>query len=304
MTLLTITAEGTEALTSILDWLTRPLFNVGGESFSAATILKLLVFIVLVAWVARLIRRILIRRVFPRARLEVGVAHAIGNIFYYVILSLGLIVGLQATGIDLSTLTLLFGAVGVGIGFGLQNIVSNFISGLIILFERPIQVGDRIQIGDLHARVERIRARATEVVTNDGIVFIVPNSEFITLQVINWSKGEDRVRLRVPVGVSYASDVGKVREALLEAAASVDAMLKNPPPEVRFLGFGDSSLNFELLGWTTELLHSRGRFVSQVNFAIHEALRRHGIEIPFPQRDLHLRSPLPLEVASSPATGQ
>lgn len=288
----------------LYQWVTAPLFTVGKESFSAANLLKLLLFLVLLVWAARALRRILTRRVFPRTQVDPATALAISSLIFYGFLSLGMLVGLQAAGIDLSTLTVLFGALGVGIGFGLQTIASNFVSGLIILFERPIRIGDRIQVGDLHGRVVRIRARATEVVTNDGISVIVPNSEFVSQRVVNWSHGDDKIRIRVPVGVSYESDPERVRQALLEAAGSVDAVLEDPPPRVRFKGFGDSAMEFELLGWTTELLHARGEFVSRVNFAIHEALRRHGIEIPFPQRVVHLRPAGAGTAPPPPAGGQ
>jgi small-conductance mechanosensitive channel len=275
-------------------WTTYPLFTVGNVSFSTGSLMKLLLYVVVLAWFSRLLRRLLIRKVFPRFKVETGMAHALGSIASYAVVGLGLLVGLNAAGVNLSTLTVLFGALGVGIGFGLQTIASNFVSGLIILLERPIQVGDRIQVGALNGRVVRINFRATEVLTNDNIAVIVPNSEFITQQVINWSHGGNWIRIRVPVGVAYGSDVEKVQEALLEAAGAVDAMLKDPPPHVRLTGFGDSSINFELLGYTSELLHQRGQFISRVNFAVHASLQRHGIQIPFPQRDLHLRSAVPL----------
>jgi small-conductance mechanosensitive channel len=277
---------------TIWRWLTYPFLPIGDSSFSVASMLKLLAFLTIVIWLARTLKRALISRVFPRAHIDTGTGEALGTVIFYLLLVLGLLVGLQASGIDLTALTVVFGAIGVGIGFGLQTIASNFISGLIILFERPIRVGDRIQIGQLHGRVLRIRARATEVMTNDGISVIVPNSEFISQQVVNWSHGGNRIRVKVPVSVAYGSDIGEVRAALLEAAESVSAVLKDPPPRVRHDGFGDSSLQFQLLAWTTELLHQRGEFVSRLNYAIHEALERHGIEIPFPQRDLRFRMPL------------
>lgn len=296
MTLQWIGAQGRDLLLEAHRWLTLPLFTLGDTSFSAGGLGKLLIFFGILVWAARLVRRMLINRIFPRARLEVGTSEAIANIVFYAVLTLGALVGLQISGIDLSTLTVLLGAVGVGVGFGLQTIASNFISGLIILFEQPVKVGDRIQLGDLDGRVVHIRARATEIVTNDEIYVIVPNSEFISQRVINWSHGEDRIRIPVPVGVAYGSDIDRVREALLEAAMSVDAVLKDPPPTVRLKAFADSAIEFEVLGWTRELLQAKGEFVSRVNFAIHAALQKHGIAIPFPQRDLHLKSSVPLPI--------
>lgn len=291
-----IDARIREPLLDAYRWLTEPLFTVGDAAFSAAGLLKLLVYFAILVWVARLLRRALAKRVFPRAHLDVGTSEAIAGITFYVVVTLGTLVGLQVSGIDLSTLTVLLGAIGVGLGFGLQTIVSNFISGLIILFEQPIRVGDRVQLGDLDGRVSRIGARATEIVTNDEICVIVPNSEIISQRVINWSHGEDRIRIPVPIGVAYDSDVEQVRSALLEAALSVDAVLQEPPPIVRLKAFGDSAIEFEVLGWTRELLQARGEFISRVNFAIHAALKKHGIAIPFPQRDLHVKSSSPLPV--------
>jgi len=277
-------------------WLTDPLFSVGDVAFSAAGILKLLFFLVVLVWVAHLVRRALAERILPRARLDVGPANAIAGIIFYVFVTLGTLITFQVSGIDLSTLTVLLGAVGVGIGFGLQTIASNFISGLIILFEQPIRVGDRIQVGTLNGRVARIRARATDIVTNDDIYVIVPNQDFINQQVINWSQGENRIRISVPIGVAYGSDVEQVRDVLLETAPTVDGILPEPPPIVRLKGFGDSAIEFEILGWTSDLLQAPGEFISRVNFAVCAALKRNGIEIPFPQRDLHLRSTVPLPV--------
>lgn len=279
-------------LETIRTWLSEPILTVGDASFSAATVLKLAVYLALLTWFAHLIRRLLIRRVFPRIGMDVGPSYALASIAFYVIISLGLFVGLQTSGIDLSSLTIVLGALGVGVGFGLQAIASNFVSGLIILFERPVQVGDRIQIGSLDGRVTRIRMRATEIVTNDSIAVIVPNSEFVTQQVINWSRGGDTIRISVPVGVAYGSDVDTVRTALLEAAASVPEALKEPPPAVRLTAFGDSAIGFELLAWTRDLLHRRGEFTSLLNYAIVSSFRRHGIAIPFPQREVRLRGPL------------
>ena len=192
--------------------------------------------------------------------------------------------------LDLSALAVIVGGLGIGIGFGLQNVVSNFISGLIILAERPIALGHRIEVGSVAGQVTRINLRSTTVVTNDNITIIVPNSNFITNAVTNWSYGDPKVRMRLPVGVAYGSDVEKLRTLLLEVAAENAATLEEPAPAVRFLGFGDSALNFELAIWTIDMAQSPTRFRSELYFAIERKLREHKIEIPFPQRDLHLRS--------------
>jgi small-conductance mechanosensitive channel len=186
--------------------------------------------------------------------------------------------------------------VGIGVGLGLQEVINNFISGLIILFERPIKIGDRIQVGDVNGSIVEIKARSTTVLTNDNVSIIIPNSKFITENVINWTFNDPKIRIPVPVGVSYGSDPETVRRALLEAALTVEAVLKDPPPSVIFREFGDSALNFELLAWTRTMLHNRRRLVSDLNFAIHSKLKEHDISVPFPQRDLHLKSGGPIAV--------
>ena len=203
---------------------------------------------------------------------------------------LGLLVILQTAGVNLTTLNVLAGAAGVGLGFGLQNIVSNFFSGLIIMFERPIKVGDRIVVDEVEGEVISIGARSTLILTNDNINIIVPNSKFITENVVNWKYNDAKVRLRIPIGVAYGSDLRKVESLLLEVARSEEEVLDEPAPVVRFIEFGDSSLNFELRAWTTSAVDRKGRLISALNFGIHDRFVENGIEIPFPQRDLHIRS--------------
>jgi small-conductance mechanosensitive channel len=197
---------------------------------------------------------------------------------------------LQTVGIDLSTITVLAGALGVGIGFGLQNITNNFVSGIIILFERPIKVNDRIEVGNITGDVVRISMRATTIVTNDNISVIVPNSEFISSKVINWSHNDRNVRFNIPVGVSYNEDPKKVKELLLSVANDNDAVLKEPLPDVIFSEFGDSSLNFVLRVWTSTLIQAPKVLKSQLYFEILRRFREVGIQIPFPQRDLHIKN--------------
>jgi small-conductance mechanosensitive channel len=179
---------------------------------------------------------------------------------------------------------------GIGVGFGLQNIVNNFISGLIILLERPIKIGDRIEVGSIEGDVVKIGGRSTTVLTNDNISVIVPNSKFILENVVNWSHNERTVRFRIPVSVAYGSDIKLVEKSLLEVAKDNPDILDNPEPAVRFLEFGDSGLLFELRAWTMTLIHKKGKLISALNFAIYEKFKEHNIEIPFPQRDIHIRS--------------
>jgi small-conductance mechanosensitive channel len=188
------------------------------------------------------------------------------------------------------------------VGFGLQNITNNFVSGLILLFERPIKVGDRIDVGNVTGDVVKISPRATTIVTNDNIAIIVPNSEFISSQVINWSYANRDVRLNFPVGVAYHSDPELVRKALLEVAADHPGVLKERNADLLLQEFGDSSLNFILRVWTRGYTTTPGVLRSELNYAICRKFKERGIEIPFPQRDLHVRSGV-VEVKMAPVGG-
>ncbi|MCH6573621.1 MAG: mechanosensitive ion channel family protein [Bacteroidetes bacterium] len=244
----------------------------------------------LLIFISKRIRNWLVHTVLAKSTLDLGTRTAIGTITRYAIILIGLMIILQSVGIDLSTLTVLAGALGVGIGFGLQNVTNNFVSGIIILFERPIKVGDRIEVGNISGDVVRISMRATTVLTNDNISVIVPNSEFISSQVINWSHNDRNVRFNIPVGVSYKEDPQKVKELLLSVADDNTAVLKEPLPDVIFDEFGDSSLNFILRVWTTKLIQTPQVLKSQLYFEIFKRFREVGIEIPFPQRDLHIKN--------------
>jgi len=278
---------------------TKPLFQLGQTWVSLATMVQFVVIVLLVVLVSRVVRRLLRQRVLARTKLDLGIQYAIARIVSYIVLVLGLLIGLETLGVNLSSLAVIAGALGVGIGFGLQNIVSNFVCGLILLTERPIQIGDRVDVGGTMGGVIRIGARSTAIVTNDNITIIVPNSEFISGRVINWSIGDPKVRFRIPVGVSYGSDPHLVEKLLLEVADSNPHVLKNPAPSVRFVEFADSSLNFELRVWSVEMVSRPGALRSELNFAIWDKFKQHGIEIPFPQRDLHLKEPVRVEVKSS-----
>jgi small-conductance mechanosensitive channel len=220
--------------------------------------------------------------------MEVGARQATGSILRYSILAVGLAIIFQTAGIDLTALNVLAGAVGLGIGFGLQTIVNNFICGIVILFERPIKVGDRIVVGEVEGDVVHIGGRSTTVVSNDNISIIVPNSKFITENVVNWSHNDRRVRFRIPVSVAYGTNVNLVERVLLEVAAANPDVLENPPPAVRLLEFGDSGLGFELRAWSTTLIHKRGLLTSSLNIAIYRIFKEHNIEIPYPRRNVQI----------------
>jgi small-conductance mechanosensitive channel len=263
---------------------------IPGISLSLVQIFLLIVLLIAVFWFSSRTKRVLFNRFLVRSGLDRSLQYAIAQIVSKFVLVVGVLIVLENTGIHLAALTVFAGAVGVGVGFGLQNIASNFISGLVILAERPITIGDRVEVAGVVGQVQQIHARSTVIVTNDNIAMIVPNSKFIDSPVTNWTYGDPRVRFRVPVGVAYGSDVNKVREALIAAGKSNSHVLEDPAPSVFLKEFGESSIHFELVVWSSEMSHRPSRFKSDLNFAIEEKLREAGIEIPFPQRDLHLRS--------------
>lgn len=268
----------------------RPYFHLGELAVSPAFLVKAVLFLVLLGVGARYGRRFIRRRILDYTPLNAGQKYALERGVGYVILLVGLLVALDSTGIDLSTLTVLGGAIGIGVGFGLQTIANNFMSGLILLLEHPIKVDDRIEVGNLNGDVTHIGARSTWIRTNDNVSIIVPNSEFITNRVTNWTASDRQVRFPIPLGVSYGSDPEKVRGVLLEVARANPDVLASPSPDVILTGFGDNSLDFELRVWTVKQVQTPMILRSDLYFAIFRAFRQHGIEIPFPQRDLHLRS--------------
>jgi potassium-dependent mechanosensitive channel len=220
-----------------------------------------------------------------------GAREAVVTITGYTGIILSVVIALSVAGVGFGNLALIAGALSVGIGFGLQNIVNNFISGLILLFERPIKTGDWIVVGNTEGYVRSIRIRSTQIQTFDRADVIVPNSELIAGQVTNWMLRDPRGRVRLPIGVAYGSDTQKVREILLEVAkAHVDVIDDGsvPGPRVLFREFGDSSLNFELRAFIRNI-DNRINVISDLNFAIDAAFRERGVEIPFPQRDVHIR---------------
>jgi small-conductance mechanosensitive channel len=264
--------------------------NIPGLGLSVLVLFRLLLLLALVFWLSSRLKRFFFTRFLSGSGLDRALQYAIAQIIGYLILIIGAAIALQNAGIDLSALTIFAGALGVGLGFGLQDIARNFVSGIIILIERPIQIGDRVEVGEVAGQVRQIRARSTTVVTNDNIMIIVPNAKFIEDSITNWSHDDPKVRFRIPVGVAYGSDVEKVRALLIEVAREHPQALADPAPVVFFSGFGESSLDFELGVWSDEMSYRPRRFRSDLNFAIEKKMREAGIEIPFPQRDVHIRT--------------
>jgi small-conductance mechanosensitive channel len=266
-----------------------PLFKVGNQPITPYDLIAVTLTIIITVVVAGRIRRLLELYFLKRLPVEAGAQYAWAELTQYALWVVGFLIGLKLLNINLTAIAVVAGALGVGIGFGLQNVVANFVCGLVLLVERPIRVNDRITMEGAEGNVRAINFRSTTIQTNDNISIIVPNSEFINGKVINWSLGDPTVRIHVPVGVAYGSDLDLVTRTLLQAAVGTNGVMKHPEPEVRFLEFGNSSLNFDLLVWTDDpVYHLQLR--SRLNYAIDEAFRAHGIEVPFPQRDLHVKS--------------
>jgi small-conductance mechanosensitive channel len=272
------------------EFLNVPVTTLGKTDITLWTILYFIFLTFLLFYVTGKLRKWIVYKLLAKSKIDLGVRVAAGSIFRYIILFIGFIIVLQTVGIDLSAITILAGALGVGIGFGLQNITNNLVSGIIILFERPIKVGDRIEVGDVAGDVVKISMRSTTIVTNDNISIIVPNSDFISSKVINWSHIDRNIRLNFPVGVSYKEDPQRIRKLLLEVARDNKGVLKEPKPDVLFSEFGDSALVFNLRIWTQEFINRPGVLKSQLYYAIFEKFAQNGVQIPFPQRDIHLKS--------------
>ena len=274
--------------------ITRKIFTyeirIGAMHLTLQGILLLLLMFVAVVVAEKIIRERVIMRIFEKTDFPEALEYGMARILGYVFMIIGFYLAFQVAGIDLSSLAFIAGAIGVGIGFGLQNIINNFVSGIIIFAEQPIAIGDRVEVGGIAGRVKKISLRSTTVITNDNITMIVPNGDFISQTVTNWSHGDPKVRIRIPIGVAYGSDIELLEKVLLEVATENPKTLDDPKPSVLFSNFGDNSLNFELAVWTASMSTRPRRFISNLNFAIEKKLRENGIEIPFPQRDLHIRS--------------
>ena len=279
-----------EAGMKLREGLHAPLFALGHQPVTALFLIEIVIFFVALGLISRFAMGLLARRVLVHTSLASAQQYAVSRILSYLIFVLGVLVGLQLLGLNLSSLVVVGGALGLGVGLGLQPIVSNFVAGLILLIEQPVRLGDRIDIGTLQGDVMSIRGRSTWVRTNDNVVIIVPNSEFIEKQVTNWTANDRRVRVSLPVGVSYDSDPEMIRELLRREAGKHPDVLAEPAPDVMFMELGDSTLNFELRVWTERHVQTPTKLKSDLYFSIWTACKQAGVEIAFPQRDLHLRS--------------
>lgn len=263
-------------------------FQMGNISVSLSSLLLGLLVIIGTIIVARSVSALIQRRFALRSHLDPGLRYTIARLANYFLLVIGFLIALkQAFNVDLTSIAVVFTALSLGIGFGLQYIAADIASGFILLFERPIRIGDRITIGEDEGDVQSINLRTTLVTTNDRISIIVPNSRLVSQRVINWSYGDPRARIAIPVGVAYHSDVELVTSTLVLAAEGVDNVLSDPTPKVQFLKFGDYSLDFRLLVWTRQP-RRHPQIKSDINYRIEKLFRERSIEIPYPVQDLRL----------------
>lgn len=250
---------------------------IPGIRLSASQVLSLVAWIVLVIWFSSAAKSFVLRRFLSQSGMDASLQYTLSQVIGYAALALGLIIAMQNVGINLSALAVFAGAVGVGLGLGLQTIASNFISGLQILAERPIKIGDRVTVDGMTGQVESIRVRATTVVTNDNVALIIPNSRIVSNTITNWSYGSAAVRFHIPVVLPYGIDADKVREALMEAAREHPAVMEKPAPGVVLDGFAENLINFELVVWSEQLSNHPRRLRSELNFAIERKLRERGV---------------------------
>ncbi|NIP15818.1 MAG: mechanosensitive ion channel [Pseudomonadales bacterium] len=273
--------------------------SIGSVTLSLQGVLVFVIAVLSAVWASRIVRAVLNDDVLPRMQLPRGVPNTISMTLHYSIILIGLLLGVGFMGIDLSSLAFIVGALGVGIGFGLQNLVNNFVSGLILIFEAPIQVGDTVEVGPLMGKVVQIGIRTSRVRTFGGSEVIVPNGDLVSNQVINWTLSDRSRRLELEIGVAYGSDPEKVTEVLRSVVDAEDEVLDDPAPIIMFESFGDSSLNFRIFAWIDDFDKGFG-MRHRLNVAINRALAEAGFEIPFPQRDLHIKN-VPPGLGAEPA---
>lgn len=254
-----------------------------GSEFTPFKLLTVITLTGILIWVTRRVTRWLVASILTRRGVDVGMGEALGAILRYIIVTLGALVILQSAGIDLTSLTVFVGAIGVGLGFGLQNITSNFFSGLIMLFERPIKIGDRVEIGGAVGQVREIGARATTIVTDESIAVIVPNSQFVSERVTNFSRPSKLTAYVLPFHMSHASDPELIRHVLLAAAANHRDVLSSPAPEVEFVEVGLAGLRFHLQVWSSTHVTTAGGLKSDLNFEVWKQLAAAGISIRQPR---------------------
>ena len=275
-------------ITRLWTYLTQP-FTFGRITVSISSVIIGLIVVILTIVISRSASALIERRIANRRHIDPGLRYTIARLVRYAVITVGFLLALkQAFAIDLTSIAVIFTALSVGIGFGLQYLAADIASGFILLFERPIRVGDRITVGQDEGDVHSINLRTTVVTTNDRITIIVPNSKLVSDRVINWSYGDPRARIAIPVGVADDSDTDLVTDTLIEAAKGVDNVLIDPPPRVQFLNFGEYALEFRLLVWTSQPRRNV-QIRSDINYRIAQLFRERGIKIPYPTQEFLLR---------------
>jgi small-conductance mechanosensitive channel len=281
--------KGLSILESVWKFLTTRFVDSPTMKVSTFRLLIGITLLVAVLVLSGRLSSLLDRRIAKRTQLNPGLRYTIARLLRYLILVIGIVAVLKgAFELDLTSIAVVFTALSVGIGFGLQYIAADIASGFILLFERPVRVGDRITIGEDEGDVQSIKLRTTILYTNDRIAIIVPNSRLVSQRVINWSYGDPRARIAIPISVATTSDVNLVTKTLLSAAEDVDNVLTEPPPKVQFLKFGDYSLDFRLLVWTRQPSR-HPQIKSDINYRIERLFRESGIETPYPKQEFLLR---------------
>ncbi len=290
--------ELSEYLSGIQDFLSLQLFSLQDTPVTIMSLVIFIVFITFFLFLGSFTRRFLQSKLLDKFEIDAGLKYTLSRVAQYIIVVIGLLISFQFVGINLTSLAVIFGLLSVGIGFGLQNITANFISGLIIMFERPISVGDRVDVSGIEGDVTEISIRSTKIRTLNNVSIIVPNSQFVENNVVNYSHGDPTFRLDINVGVSYSSNLDDVLKALNEVAEGHSKVMKSPKHQVHLTNFGDSSWDMQLRVWIPNV---KDRYVLRNEF--HQAIVRKfeemDIEIPFPQRDLHVRSSVNLPVENS-----
>lgn len=264
----------------------------GGLRISALIIIKAALSLAVLLWLAATAGRLLERRITTLPNLTPSLQVLLGKLFKTVFTIIAVVIALSSVGIDLTAFAVFSGAVGVGVGFGLQKAISNFVCGVMLLLDKSVKPGDVISVGQTYGWVSSLGARYVSVVTRDGTEYLIPNEDLITHQVVNWSYSSDQVRLRIPIAVSYDADVRQARALCLAAAAETPRVLAQPPPVCHLLGFADSAVELELRVWIHDPKNGVGNVKSEVLLLIWDKFHANGIEFPYPQRDLHLKTPM------------
>jgi small-conductance mechanosensitive channel len=289
------------AVQTVVGWLNDPIIRLKGWNLTAPSLIKLIAYPALAILFARWMRRLIIRLLKQQGHLDPSVQVSIATVVYYAVLAMGLLMAVSATGLPMQSLAVFSGAIGLGVGLGMQDIARNFASGLIMLLGRPIRPTDWIALGDLEGGVVSIGIYSTIIRTLDDANVVVPNSQLLNSQIINWTLDRQIRRIKVGVGVGYGSDMQLVTRLLMAVAAASTDVLKEPAPYVQLTGFGASSVSFDLVVWTSSRLTNPIQLMSDLYYAIWETCQQNKIELPFTQLDLHLRDGASLLTSPRPA---